>query len=244
MSPVEKILVGLVVWTLASVAVGLLLAKMIAVGSRGDDADSSDAIKVSYTLGEGLYEDRCRPRFENGGFFTGSPIRPGEVPVILHGGLDLPVDDPPLASAPKPEAHEGVPEAVNQEMRTGLVGKHVVAWKSESGNTMATTTEVFRRIKAHPVIEALAPQQHGKAAGVPDGWQITRNEVGGIRVEDKDGSWLSMPATIPQSRHTPLEMRLLYQLAESLLDPHSQTCADAAIIGSESRGSGPGATPA
>ena len=62
-----------------------------------------------------------------------------------------------------------------------------------------------------------------RVSRVPEGWKITRNEVGGIRVEAHEGSWLSMPDTTPKNGNFSLEMRLLYGLAEALLDsPKSQ----------------------
>ena len=52
---------------------------------------------------------------------------------------------------------------------------------------------------------------------LPEGWQITINEVGGMRVDGPNGSWLSMHPSIMESSHVALERRLLYGLAEALL---------------------------
>jgi len=57
----------------------------------------------------------------------------------------------------------------------------------------------------------------GSVLKVPEGWQIARNVVGGIRIDNANGSWLSMPPTTPQDGHEPLAQRLLYGLAEALL---------------------------
>jgi len=72
------------------------------------------------------------------------------------------------------------------------------------------------------------------ACSVPEGWKITRNEVGGIYVEGPEG-WMSMPDTTPKNGNFSLEMRLLYGLAEAMLSASLPAAAETSTAPSAAR---------